>query len=300
MRTSTTEASTTEASTTEKKPETINTVSPALISALCKILRPLVKLMLAHGITYVYLIDILKKIYVEVGDEHFGTQNKPTTDSHLSLLTGIHRKDIKRLRSIVSTNPEIIPETVSMGARLVSQWTSKPDYLDKNNAPKPLPRFARNGGHISFEGLVASISKDIRSRVVLDEWLRLGVVHIDDQNRVCLNVEAFVPAKGFDEKAYYFGHNLHDHVAAAASNLAGKNHPFLERSVHYDGLSSESIEILTEQSELLSMQALLAINKKAMALEHDDASKNSQKHRMTLGVYFYTEPSEPKQSKSDS
>ncbi|MCB1986372.1 MAG: hypothetical protein KDF49_13210 [Nitrosomonas sp.] len=246
--------------------------------------------MLSKGVTYIYLTDVLKKIYVEVGDKEFRMNDKPTTDSHLSLLTGIHRKDIKRLRPAVNTDAEIVPETVSMGARLVSQWTSDPAYLDENNSPKPLPRFMRDGGAISFEGLVASISKDIRSRVVLDEWLRLGVVHIDDQRRVCLNVEAFVPAKGFDEKAYYFGHNLHDHCAAAASNLIGESQPFLERSVHYDALCTDSIRILAEQSELMCMNALLTINKKAMELEKDDAQKNGPRQRMTMGVYFYSEP----------
>ena len=152
----------------------------------------------------------------------------------------------------------------------------------------------RDNGKISFEGLVASISKDIRSRVVLDEWLRLGVVHIDDQRRVCLNVEAFIPAKGFDEKAYYFGHNLHDHFAAAASNLIGEKQPFLERSVHYDALSPDSIRMLAEQSELMGMHTLLAINKKAMELEKEDTQSNDTRHRMTMGIYFYSEPAEPK------
>lgn len=230
---------------------------------------------------------------MEVGDKDFRVNDKPVTDSHLSLLTGIHRKDIKRLRATVNTKAEIVPETVSMGARLVSQWTSDPVYLDEKGRPKPLPRFIRDAGVISFEGLVTSISKDIRSRVVLDEWLRLGVVEFDEHRRVCLKVEAFIPAKGFDEKAYYFGHNLHDHASAASSNLIGENQPFLERSVHYDELSHESVKILAEQSELLGMQTLLAINKKAKTLEQDDASKDGKRRRLTLGVYFYSEPVEP-------
>lgn len=49
------------------------------------------------------------------------------------------------------------------------------------------------------------MSKDIRARSVLDEWLRLGIAHLDDQDRVRLNAEAFVPARGFEEKAFYFG-----------------------------------------------------------------------------------------------
>lgn len=276
----------------ENDSSSISTISPSLVTALRRVLRPLVKLMLAKGVTYTYLIDIIKQVFVEVADKEFRMGNKPSTDSYLNLLTGIHRKDIKRLRPGINLDTETIPETVSLGARLVSLWTSETRYLDENNRPRPLPRFIKEGGELSFEGLVTGISRDIRSRVVLDEWLRLGVVHFDNQRRVCLNVDAFVPAEGFDEKAYYFGHNLSDHTAAAASNLLGENQAFLERCVHYDELSEDSIKILAEQSEKLGMQSLHAINKKAMELEKKDAMASGPRHRMTLGLYFFSEQTE--------
>jgi len=270
-----------------------STFSPALVIALRRVLRPFIKLMLAKGITYPFLSEVLKDLFVEVAENEFRIGEKPSTDSHLSLLTGIHRKDIKRLRHGTHSDIEIIPQTVSLGARLVSLWTSDTRYLDENNKPKPLPRFTKEGGDISFEGLVASVSCDIRSRVVLDEWLRLGVAHFDDNNRVCLNTAAFIPVNGFDEKVYYFGHNLHDHAAAATSNLLGENQPFLERSVYYDGLSADSVRILAEKSEYLGMESLLTLNKAAMELEKSDALKSSSGHRMTFGIYYYSEPVEP-------
>ena len=70
---------------------------------------------------------------------------------------------------------------------------------------------------VSFETLVASVNTDIRPRAVLDEWLRLGVVQIDDSDQVCLVVDAFVPEKGLDEKAFLFGQNIHDHLAACTT-----------------------------------------------------------------------------------
>ncbi len=278
----------------------ISTISPALVSALQRVLRPLIKLMLTKGITYPYLIDIIKKIFVEVADKEFRADGQSSTDSYLSVLTGVHRKDIKRLRSSVTMNPETMPQVISLGARLVSIWTSDALYLDENGRPKPLARFARNGGELSFERLVARVSSDIRSRVVLDEWLRLGVVYFDDLKQVCLNIEAFVPAEGFDEKAYYMGHNLHDHTAAIACNLIGEGQPFLERSVHYDELSKNSIKVLAGQSELLGMQSLQAVNKKAMVLEKKDISDSGPRFRMTLGIYFYSEQVESQGSVVDT
>lgn len=271
----------------------MSTIPPTLVSALKQVLRPLIKLMLAKGLTFTYLIELLKEIFVEIADKDYKINNKPSTDSHLSLLTGIHRKDIKRLRNHSRTVEENVPPNVSLGSRLVSIWTSETRFLDEKSQPKPLPRFAKEGGEISFEGLVAGVSKDIRSRVVLDEWLRIGIVHFDDKQQVCLNTAAFIPSQGFDEKAYYFGESLHDHAAAATSNLLGGAKPYLERSVYYDALSTSSIQQLAEQSEKLGMETLLAINKQAMMLEQEDTLENNAKYRMRFGIYFYSELAVP-------
>ncbi|WP_293605182.1 DUF6502 family protein [Polaromonas sp. UBA4122] len=269
------------------------TPTPAFVLALRRVFRPLVRLMLARGVTYPYLCDLLKALFVEVADKDFRIGPKPPTDSRVSLVSGVHRKEVNRLRQEMASDVEIVPSVVSLGAQLVAVWLGSPQYLDDDGQPQPLARFASEGGDLSFEALVASVNSDIRSRVVLDEWLRLGLVRFDEQRRVCLNVQAFIPAEGFDEKAFYFGHNLHDHVAAAASNLIGSDKPFLERSVHYDALSASSVAALAAQSEQVGMKALLELNKSAIALEKADLTDTAPRQRMTFGIYFYTETATP-------
>lgn len=271
-------------------PETHTTTpSPAFVLALRRVLRPLVRLMLARGVTFPYLAELLKGLFVEVAEREFRIGAKPPTDSRISLVTAVHRKDVSRLRQALDNSAETVPTVVSLGAQLVAVWLGSPRYLDDNGRPRPLPRFVSEGGELSFEALVASVNSDIRSRVVLDEWLRLGVVHMDEQRRVCLNAEAFVPAAGFDEKAFYLGHNLHDHAAAATHNLLGGQPAFLERSVHYDALGAGSIQLLAKQAEALGMEALLALNKSALAAEQDDAADSAPRQRMTFGIYFYSD-----------
>jgi hypothetical protein len=215
------------------------------------------------------------------------------------MLSGIHRKDVKRLRH-QKAERDTPPESVSLGAELVARWVAIPEYLDDQGRPRPLPRLVKDGGELSFEGLVQSVSKDIRSRVVLDEWLRLGVAHIDKQDQVCLNVEAFIPERGFDEKAYYFGQNLQDHLAAGAHNLLGGSPPFLDRSVYYDQLTPESITTLNELTKRLGMNALQAVNREAMRLRQLDTKKPDAINRMNFGIYFFSEPmSDPNSDKEE-
>lgn len=266
------------------------TPSPSLLSALRRLLRPLVRLLTAQGVTYPMLAELLKQTYVDVAAAEFGLDGRPPTDSRVSLLTGVHRKDVKRLRERPSGGAEPMPELVALGAQLAAAWTTRRELRDRAGRPRPLPRLASEGGARSFEGLVASISKDIRARSVLDEWLRLGVAQIDDQDRVVLRAAAFVPTRGFDEKAFYFGHNLHDHLAAAAHNVQGGAPPFLERSAQYEGLSASSVAHLAAVAEKSGMEAVRAVYRRAKECEARDRKLEEPKQRLTFGIYFYSEP----------
>lgn len=267
--------------------------SPALVRALRQVLRPLVKLMLARGITYPYLSDLLKGLFVEVAERDFRLDGKRPTDSRVSLVSGVHRKDVSRLRQLTERDEITPPAVVTLGSQLVSRWMGHPLYQTEHGQPMPLARLSSEGGELSFESLVSSVNSDIRSRVVLDEWLRLGVVHIDEAGRVQLNAAAFVPSQGADEKAHYLGLNLADHANASVHNLLGGLPPFMERSVHYTALSARSVEQLTALSEQMGMKALLAVNQAAMAAEAEDAAASppgDASRRITFGVYFYAEP----------
>ncbi|MDA8483351.1 DUF6502 family protein [Pseudomonas resinovorans] len=275
----------------------IPTFPPSLLPALQHVMRPIVRLMLRKGVTYNCFADLLKQIFVDVAENEFRLDDKPPTDSRISLLTGVHRKDVKRLRSRAGGEANELPENVSFGAHLVSVWMNNAPFCAKPGKPLPLARLASVGGEGSFDGLVAKVSKDIRARVVLDEWQRLGIVRIDDQDRVHLETMAFIPQRGFDEMAAYFRHNLHDHACAAVHNLTETAEPFFERSVHYDSLSPASVDQIREAVRAEGMQVLIAFNQLAADLENNDIPPPEARQRITIGLYFYTEPNPPALSK---
>ncbi len=261
-----------------------------LVSALRRLLRPVIRLAIHYGLTYPALAEMLKSVYVETADREFQIDGKPQTDSRVSMLTGVHRKDVKRLRSEAAVESRELPKSVSLGAQIAAVWSSRPEYLNREGEPRPLPRLSTDESQPSFDSLVRSVSRDIRSRVVLDEWLRLGVVSLDEDN-VKLNASAFVPASGFEEKAFYLGQNLHDHAAAIAHNVVSGQAPMLERCVHYDGVDGETIAGLAKAAETWGMKALRAVNTKV--LEGGGAQESSLgKWRMNFGMYFYAEPME--------
>lgn len=260
--------------------------SGVLAAAVRRLLRPLVRLLLSHGVQYPLLAELLKSIYLEVAYKEFRIEGRDQTQSRISLLTGIHRKDVKRLGDEVDDGASV-PSTVSLGMRLAAQWLSDPDFLDFEGNPIPLERLSRKGGVRSFETLVSRVSKDIRSRAVLDEWLRLGVVVKTPDGRVQLKTEAFVPEQGFEEKVYFFGQNIHDHLATAVANLEGKTVPKLERAASYEGLSDDSAAELAALARQKGVRAVLEVNRRALALQQQDTARGGGKNRMSFGIYFY-------------
>lgn len=266
--------------------------SASLIKALKRLLKPLVRLLLSHGITLPYLTQLLKELYIEVAEKEFALEDKKQTDSRISLLTGIHRKDTRRLRSELSEGEPSIPENISISSQIIARWISQRGYVDRQGMPKPLAKKkpTTKKKPPDFETLVKSISKqDIRPRVVLDEWLNLGIVHINEQDQVVLNTQAFIPENSFDDKAYYFGQNLHDHIAAGSHNLLGNKPAFFDRSVYYNCLSADSIQQLNDMSRELGMDVLKQINAKAMQLQEQDQELETDLARINLGIFFYSE-----------
>jgi hypothetical protein len=266
--------------------------SPALLRAVQRLLRPLARLLMAYGVNYVAFSNLAKGVFVDAAARDFPDDGGSVTDSRVSLLSGVHRREVKRLREEMwlQATP---PQTVSLGAQVVSRWCADAAFLDSQRRPMALPRLASKGGERSFERLVERVSKDIRSRAVLDEWLRLGVVTLDAEDRVHLVEHAFVPARGFDEKSFYLGKNIGDHLAAVGHNLLDGQPPFLERSVYCDGLSADSVEQLRVLSRELAVAAMQEINRRALALQESDHGRPDASQRMTFGVYYYAEDAKP-------
>ena len=262
-----------------------NPIREKVLTALQRVLKPLVRLALSQGINYQMLLESLKIVFVQVAEEDFKLSQREQTDSRISLLTGLHRKDVHRLRGRQEAIPTL--SLVTLGSQLVGLWISDADFLDKDGKPKPLARLASVGGNASFDHLVARVSKDIRARPVLDEWLRLGVVYLDDNDCVCLNSEAFVPSEGFEEKLFFFEQNIHDHSSAATHNLMNKTPPMFERCVYYDGMTSEAIDELKALAEAQGMVALKAVNARAIELHAELENNAEANQRFTYALYFY-------------
>jgi len=128
---------------------------------------------------------------------------------------------------------------------------------------------------------------------VLDDWIGQEIVSLDPEGRVQLSRAAFIPRPGGEEQLFYFARNLHDHIAAAAANVATEGPaPFFDRSMHYDRLRPETVAQLEATARDAAQQLLTDVNRIALAMaEADDkaAGTGTPLRRINLGVYVYVD-----------
>ncbi|MEM9249317.1 MAG: DUF6502 family protein [Pseudomonadota bacterium] len=253
--------------------------------AVRRILRPLVRAMIGRGLTFPELSQLLKELYVEEAQRSFRLERTRVTDSRISLLTGLQRRDVKAIRA-ASTQPEESARAPGPVSRVLALWSGDPAFLDTNGVPRTLPR---NGPSPSFEALVAEVGRDVHARTILDELLRLELARIDDEDRVVLRVEALVPSPDEHLLITYFANNLGDHAEAAASNIlaAPAPGPFFERAVHYNQLTQASVDALEDMARSRAMEMLSAMNAEAMAMQRADAGNGDARMRFRTGAFVF-------------
>jgi hypothetical protein len=272
--------------------------SDVLLDQASTMLAPLVRLLVANGVTFPQLVAALKPAFLHAAQAELSGSGKGINDSAISIVSGVHRKDVRALstKGRLTTHPRA--PLRSLADEVVARWASDPHYVDQDGVPRTLP--VRNGdakSEPSFEQLSQSVSRDFHSRAVLEELIRLGFVEISG-GTARLDVEHAIADHSFIRTMAYIARTVHDHLAAIEGNFSatqtGDRLPHLEHSISAEELGSESIQALQELAHRVLESAMRRISALSTErLEHESLRAGSQAMRMRFGMYFYSEPASP-------
>ncbi|SFJ39469.1 DUF6502 family protein [Jannaschia pohangensis] len=270
--------------------------SDKMLRILRGLLRPLVRTLIARGVTAPTFYRLLKSVYVEVAREAFRLDDAPPTDSRVSLLTGVHRRDIRTILAEGDTAWEAARSRSATLATVLARWQTLDGFSD-NGVARPLPRTGAPGA--DFESLVTTVSTDIRPRTILDELLNQGLVAETSDSRIAPTGPPVVGPGSDDHKLVFFAANVGDHLAAASENLLTETPPFFERAVFYNRLTPNAIEQIEARARILSQAMLEEINATSAAHQTAERLAKDNTGRYRLGVYFYREDSAAPQDDKD-
>lgn len=252
------------------------------------LMAPVARWLLRNGVAWGAFADTMKQVFVDSARAELAGGGAAPTLSALSVLSGVHRKDVRAFEAAPRTRGGAEePRGVPLASQVFTRWLADRRYRSRDGQPKPLPR---SGPGASFESLAREISQDVHPRTVLDELVRLGLVRLDGELLIPIST-SFVPSRTLDELSALFAANAADHLAAAVHNLTVDAPRYLEQSVFADGLSRASVERLHELARAAWAQAFASMVQEAQrAVEADGAVEPAAQQRMRFGVYFYGEP----------
>lgn len=252
---------------------------------LATLLEPLARAMVARGVTLQSGTDALKRALLTAALEGEGDN---VSDSRISLRTGLHRKDVRRLRQS-GEDPGIV-RSANAVAMVVGYWATAPEYQHGDGRIRDLPRESR----AEIPGVYDVIRRtraDMAPGTVLNAMIDQGVVEALKDDVYRLRTRAFVPDSDSKAQLAAYRATLSAHLAAATHNLVSPKQAerHFDRVVRYSHLSPDSIDDLSRAAAEKAQRLLEDINAMARELQEKDADKG-RVGRFAFGAYIHPEP----------
>lgn len=269
-------------------PDVQNIVSAAIV----KILRPLVRILLRSNIPFGAFADLAKRVYVDMATEEFALPGRKQTTSRVSILTGLSRKEVKRVRQLPQTTDAAFVERYNRGARVISGWIRDRRFADERGRPALLPVEGRG---TSFNRLVKIYSGDVPARAVLDELLRVGAVERVPDGRVRLLTRAYIPGTDESGKISILGTDVSALLRTIDHNLqCSPEEARFQRKVFYDNLPEEALPELRKLANRQGQRLLERLDGWLSAHDRDVNPKIKGTGRMQagVGIFYFEHPFE--------
>lgn len=258
----------------------------AIHKALEQLLRPLFRLLLRHGISYVAFEELARRTFVDVSICDFGIPGRKPSISRASVLSGLCRKEIQRLVSDEPVEPSEAGDPHNRAARVVTGWVRDADFLDAGAVPRALEQDGEGG----FVALVKRYSGDMPARAVLDELMRVGAVQRRDDGRLELVERAYVPRESTVEKLRILGADVADLIDTIDHNMQhGAVDPRFQRKVLYHSIPADALPAFRKLSAAQSQALLEKLDRWLAAHDVDNPPEepNMPRARVGLGVYYF-------------
>ncbi len=260
-----------------------------LLAAYRVLMRPLVRILVRHGVSYNEFNEVLKNVFVEVAESDFGIPGRKPSQSRVAILTGLTRKEVAKQKAILDGDAEIKDvSNLNRVTRVLLGWHTDSAYTGPYGMPLELP-FDSTAG-VGFTALVRKYSGDMAPRAMLDELLRVGAVEKIAAGSFKVLTRAYVPESLHADALERLGGVIKNFVTTVEFNTeksapgAGR----FERVVFAD--NGLRIELLPSFDRLLrtkGQQLLVELDNWLSSQESIDVAENSDAGTVKTGVGIY-------------
>jgi hypothetical protein len=270
-----------------------------VLRAAMETLRPMVSRLLDLGAPFGQVESRLRELFVEVAEAELAKADRKPTDSGISLLTGINRKELRRIRAKDPQLPRPASFGRSQAASLISRWMTDPRTTDRKGRPRPIPYQGKRG--VSFVKLAREVTVDVAPGSILQELIRTGAVELKEGDVVSLRADSYVPSLGQPEKLAMLGEDPPELVETMLQNIFSEGEePLLQRKVFFDNLGADGLKRVRREMRRAGERFVREINRRLAKYDRDRNPKapGGERRYAGIGVYYFESSDSPKRPKA--
>lgn len=228
-------------------------IHQVLSHAVLRLLRPLARVLLSHGMAYGAFAELARRAFVEEGFLLIERSGKRPTVSAVSAITGMTRKEVRRLREEpLDANGEAA-QRYSRAIRVISGWLSDAEFCNADGEPAALPQDGESG---SFTALVKRYSGDIPPAAMLSTLQVSNNVVMED-GRVVLKERAYIPMATPADKINILGRDVGELIHTIGHNLEARpGERFFQRKVSNASVATHALNEFRALSNRKSQELL--------------------------------------------
>lgn len=255
-----------------------------------RILRPLVRVMLRNGVACGSFEEMVRRAYVDEAFRLARQQGKATV-SAVSALSGLSRKEVKRLQELTAEDAGDNSQKYNRAVRVISGWMNDARFRSAEGVPRALDM---EGSEHAFAALVKDYSGDIPTRAMFDLLHASGCVEQID-GRVVLISHAYVPGSDPADIIDILGADTHELMSTVIHNMtSAKDERRFQRKVSTRQLDAAHVDAFHKYASRRSQALLEELDN---WLSEHDADDEVRSRYVSLGIYFYRDDSEEEISK---
>ena len=266
----------------------MNSLKESALKACRTLIKPVIKILLRNGISFREFLSLCKTEFVQTAEEEFGINNRPANISRIAIVTGLDRKEIKRIKEALANSStdlntiEKHPKT-DRATRVLAGWHTDSNYLDKHGKPLILP-LSNSDNAPNLTSLVRQYAGDVPTTTLIKELKRCGTIDEIEPNKWQALKRHYIPSFSDPESLERAGTVIGDVSNTLYHNLYSPDKaPRFERR-------ATSITIPT--SEVPAFYELLAQEGQAFLVlvdnwlsEHEKLKKNDSNNKNTETTY---------------
>lgn len=258
--------------------------------------RPVARILLRAGVTWKELTEVMKATYVEVASHDFGLQGRPTNVSRVSILTGLTRREVRRLRDLLDGADPQVFQRMNNATRLLSGWHQDPEFAAGDGTPLALNA---EGEGATFQALSKRYAGDIPVTAMLKELLHVGAVEQTADGKLHARTRYYMPALLDADAVLRSGSVLEDVGNTVAYNLHRKpqDPSHFERRASNTRIPKTAVPLFHAFLENQAQSFLEEVDAWLTEHEADATAADETVIRLGLGAYLIEDTSKDEGNK---